>query len=79
MGADWIRKSEEKYRHCMQRSEQGFAAEQLFPVQEKVTITYPCHWIDEEKTAPIGTPSLFFKAVDEQKSRFFTAQTSLGK
>lgn len=62
MGVDWIRRTEERFRHCLQEaSATGFNPTPLFPAQEKVTVTYPCHWLREDQTLPVRTQLIIFQ------------------
>jgi len=62
MGVDWIRRTEARFRHCLQEaSATGFNAAPLFPAEEEVTVTYPCHWLREDQTLPVGTQLTIFQ------------------
>lgn len=56
MGIDWIRRTEEKFKHHLKEaSVKGFNAAPLFPAEERQTVTIPCHWLDAKRTLPVRT------------------------
>ncbi len=62
MGVDWIRRTEDKFRHCLQEAKStGFNPAPLFPAQEEVTVTYACHWLREDDVLPVGTRLTIFQ------------------
>lgn len=68
MGVDWIRRTEDKFRHSLQEaSSTGFNPAPLFPPQEEVTVTYPCHWLREDHTLPIGTRLTIFQRTEKSR------------
>lgn len=68
MGIDWIRRTEERFRHCLQEaSVAGFNPAPLFPPEEKEKVTIPCHWLYEDRTLPVGTKLTIFQ--QGEKSR----------
>lgn len=62
MGADWIRKTEEKYKHCLQKSRRHLSLPPLLRLdKDKITVRYPCHWLSEERTLPKDTALTIFQ------------------
>jgi hypothetical protein len=61
MGMDWIRRTQEKYRHCRQRNIETLAPAPLFAVAEDEMTLYPCHWLGEEFMLPNGTRLTVFQ------------------
>jgi len=56
MGADWIRKAESRFRHQLQeQATRHMVSAGMFVPEEKISITYPCHWLDEKVTFPLDT------------------------
>jgi hypothetical protein len=65
MGADWIRKSEERFRHRLQEAaHSGLRPMPLFPPEEETTVTYACHWLHEDLSLPVGTLLTIFRRGD---------------
>jgi hypothetical protein len=62
MGADWIRRTESRFRHQIQEQAlDRLRSSALFMPEEKMSITYPCHWLDETVTFPLGTHLIIFQ------------------
>jgi hypothetical protein len=62
MGVDWVRKSEERYKHQLQESKSsGLKSAPLFTPEEEETVTYACHWLHENETFPVGTRLTIFQ------------------
>lgn len=62
MGVDWIRKSEERFKHQLQESKSsGLKPTPLFVPEEEETVTYACHWLHEDETFPVGTRLTIFQ------------------
>jgi hypothetical protein len=56
MGVDFFRKAEERFKRKLREdSAAGLKPSPLFLPEEEETITYPCHWLHEDKTLPVGT------------------------
>jgi len=57
MGADWIRETEKKFRRRLQKSASNdMKISALYVPEEKISVTYPCHWLDETCTKELHTP-----------------------
>jgi|SRR6267378_7688181 len=62
MGADWKRKTESRFRHQIQeQAARQMGSPGMFVPEEKVSITYPCHWLDEKVTFPLDTRLTIFQ------------------
>jgi len=73
MGIDWIRRTEERFRHCLQEaSVTGFNPAPLFPPEQKQRVTIPCHWLVENHPLPFGTRLTIFQR--GEKSRIAVLQ-----
>jgi hypothetical protein len=79
MGVDWVRRTEDKYRHCLQTSQQTLATPPLFPAEEQITVTYPCHWLTEERTVPVGTPLTIFQRSEKARIAVLLAAEAVGE
>jgi hypothetical protein len=62
MGADFIRKAETRFRHQIQQQalDQKRSSAMFLP-EEQVNVIYPCHWLNEEVTFPLGTQLVIFQ------------------
>lgn len=68
MGVDWIRKSEDQYKHQLQAAaHRHLKPAPLFDTEDEVTITYPCHWLHEEKTLAVGTLLTIYQRSDRAR------------
>lgn len=68
MGVDWIRKSEERYKHQLQQeAHRQLKPTPLFDTDDEAQVTYPCHWLYEDRTLAIGTRLIIFQR--SEKSR----------
>jgi hypothetical protein len=62
MGADWIRLSETRFRHQIQKqASDHLGSGGMFSPDELTTITYPCFWLDEGDTYPLGAKLIIFQ------------------
>jgi len=61
MGADWVRKSENRFRHQIQEQASKIHSSGMFIPEEKLSVTYPCHWLDEKVTYPLDTHLVIFQ------------------
>jgi len=61
MGADWVRKSENRFRHQIQEQASKIHSSGMFILEEKMSVTYPCHWLDEKATCPLDTHLVIFQ------------------
>jgi hypothetical protein len=62
MGVDWVRKSEERYKHQLQeKTHTGLMPAPLFAPEEDETVTYACHWLRDNVTFPVGTKLTIFQ------------------
>jgi hypothetical protein len=62
MGVDWIRRSEERYKHQLQEAaHRHLQPTPLFNTDGEATVTYPCHWLYEDRTFPVGTRLTIFQ------------------
>jgi hypothetical protein len=62
MGVDWIRRSEERYKHQLQEAaHRHLKPTPLFDTDDQATVTYPCHWLYEDRTLPVGTRLTIFQ------------------
>jgi hypothetical protein len=80
MGADWIRRNEQKFRHCLQEASKknlGFAP--LFPAGEKITTTYPCHWLQPDQILPEKTPLVVFQHGDKSRVAVLRGSEAVGE
>lgn len=56
MGVDWQKKAERQYKHQLQEAAyKRLKSTPLFDNGEEAIVTYPCHWIHEDRTLPVGT------------------------
>ncbi len=68
MGIDWVRRAEERFRHCLREAaSDGLNPGPLLAPEEEMTITYPCHWLYEDKTSPVGTRLTIFQCSDRAR------------
>jgi hypothetical protein len=68
MGVDWIRRTEEKFRHSLQEAmTNGLAPAALFEPEEEMITTYPCHWLHEDRTLPLDTRLTVFQKSDQSR------------
>jgi len=62
MGADWIRATEKKFRRRIQKSAlQDIRLAELYVPEEKISVTYVCHWLAESFVKPVGTTLRIFQ------------------
>jgi hypothetical protein len=62
MGVDWIRKSEDRYKHQLQEAaHRHLKPTPLFDTDDEATVTYPCHWLHEDRTLAVGTQLTIFQ------------------
>jgi hypothetical protein len=62
MGADWIRKSESRFRHQIQeQATRQIGSTGMFLPAERTSITYACHWLDEKVTLPLDARLTIFQ------------------
>src|SRR6185312_7241226 len=62
MGVDWIRKSEERYKHQLQEAaHRHLKPTPLFDTDDEAQVTYPCHWLHEDRTFAAGTRLTVFQ------------------
>ena len=75
MGVDWIRRSEERYKHQLQEAaHRHLKPTPLFDTEDEATVTYPCHWLYEDRTFPVGTRLTIFQR--GEKARIAVMQGS---
>lgn len=56
MGVDWQKKAQEQYKHQLQEAAyKHLKSTPLFDGEDRTIVTYPCHWIREDRTLPVGT------------------------
>jgi len=68
MGVDWIRKSEERYKHQLQEAaHRHLKPTPLFDTDEESQVTYPCHWLHEDRTFAVGTPLTIFQRSEKAR------------
>jgi len=68
MGVDWIRKSEERYKHQLQEAaHRHLKPAPLFDTDDEATVTYPCHWLHEDRTFEVGTLLTIFQRGDKAR------------
>jgi hypothetical protein len=68
LGVDWIRKSEDRYKHQLQEAaHQHLKPTPLFDTDDEATITYPCHWLNEERMLDIGTLLTIYQRTDRSR------------
>ena len=68
MGADWIRKAEEHFRHQLRDA----SHKKLRPIPDflpggKNVVTYPCHWLREDYSLPRDTFLMIFQRTDKSR------------
>lgn len=62
MGVDWIRRSEERFKHQLQDAAyKNLKPTPLFDTEDEATVTYPCHWLQEDRTLPPGARLTIFQ------------------
>jgi len=65
MGADWIRKTEKKFRRRLQKSASNdIGVFPLYVPEEKVSTQYPCHWTNEACTKELNTRLTIYQRTD---------------
>lgn len=80
MGVDWIRRTEERFRHCLQEaSVTGFNPAPLFAVEENERITFPCHWLKEDRTLPVETKLTIFQQGEKSRVAVLHANIAIGE
>jgi hypothetical protein len=80
MGIDWVRRTEEKFRHCLQEATgTGFNPAPLFPPDEKAIITYACRWLSEDRTVPIGTQLTIFQRTEKSRIAVLHGNEAVGE
>jgi hypothetical protein len=68
MGADWIRRTQDKYKHSLKEgTRRRLKVGPLFVPEEQETVTYPCHWLNESKTFPPDTRLTIFQSSDRAR------------
>jgi hypothetical protein len=68
MGVDWIRKSEDRYKHQLQEAaHRHLKPTPLFDSDEESTVTYPCHWLHEDRTLAVDTVLTIFQRGDKAR------------
>lgn len=68
MGADFIRKAESRFRHQIQQQalDQKSTSAMFLP-EEQVNVIYPCHWLNEQVTFPLGTQLVIFQRTPKSR------------
>jgi hypothetical protein len=80
MGADWVRRAEQVFRHCLQEaSSKGLNPIPLFPPDEDVTVTYPCHWLSEGRTLEPGTRLTIFERTEKSRVAVLHGSEAVGE
>jgi hypothetical protein len=80
VGIDWIRKAEERFKHELQESAHtDFKVAPLFAPQEEETVTYPCHWLSEDDTLPVGTRLTIFQRGERAHVAVMHASTAVAE
>ncbi|MGC2162995.1 MAG: hypothetical protein WA634_13860, partial [Silvibacterium sp.] len=65
---DWIRRSEERFKHQLQEAaHRNLKPTPLFDNEGEATVTFPCHWLHEDRTFPIGTRLTIFQRGDKAR------------
>src|SRR5215813_5682641 len=68
MGADWIRLTENRYRDKIQKqATEKLVSGGMFSPDEITTITYPCFWLNENSTFPVGTKLFIFQRTSKSR------------
>jgi hypothetical protein len=68
MGIDWIRRTQEKFKHSLKEgTRKRLKLGPLFIPEEQETVTYPCRWLDENKTLPVDTRLTIFQCSDRAR------------
>ena len=68
MGADWIRRTEEKFKHCLQGASARLSVPSaLFSPEEELRVNYPCHWLREAQDLPIDTQLTIFQGSENSR------------
>ena len=68
MGVDWIRRSEDRYKHQLQEAaRRHLKPTPLFDTDDEATITYPCHWLDEERMLTVGTLLTIYQRTEKSR------------
>jgi hypothetical protein len=68
MGIDWIRRSEERYKHQLQEAaHRHLKPTPLFDTEDEAKVTYPCHWLYEDRTFPVGARLTIFQRGDKAR------------
>jgi hypothetical protein len=68
MGADWIRLTENRYRDKIQKqATEKLGSGGMFLPDEITTITYPCFWLNEKNTFPVGTKLFIFQRTPKSR------------
>ena len=68
MGADWLWKTENNFRRSIQElAVKGLQPAPLFGVDEKVSVTYACHWLNEQRTLPLKTRLTIYQYAEKAK------------
>ena len=65
MGVDWIRATEKKFYHRIQKAAlNDMKIPPLYVPEEKISTTYPCHWLDEACTKELNTRLTIFQRTE---------------
>lgn len=68
MGADWVRLTENRFRHKIQKqATEKLGSSGIFSPEEVTTITYPCFWLNENNTLPVGTKLFIFQRTPKSR------------
>ena len=77
---DWNQLAEDRFRRCIQEaSATGFNTAPLFPAEEEVSVTFPCHWLSEDRTLPVGTQLTIFQRGDRARVAVLYGTEAVGE
>jgi hypothetical protein len=80
MGADWVRRVEDKFRHTLREaSEKGLSPLPLFLPGAQATVTFPCHWLDENCALPPKTRLTLFQRTEASRVAVLHGSKAVGE
>jgi hypothetical protein len=80
MGIEWTRRAEERFQHALQQStRRRLGTTPLFVPEEQETVTYPCHWLDENKTLAVDTRLTIFQCGDRARVAVLHGSQTVGE
>jgi hypothetical protein len=80
MGVDWTRRSEERFKHQLQDAAyKNLKPTPLFDSENEATVTYPCHWLHEDRVLQAGTRLTIFQRGEKARIAVMEGSTAVAE